>query len=105
MGGLQKSKRDVLSKNPSAMVLGPLWRLSSHLHLNFRSGQGTSALTWVSTCRFKVQDDEIGKDDLAAWACMRLDRVRRGYRLVHLYNAAGNLSDGFLLVNIDKSFT
>lgn len=59
----------------------------------------------ISARRFKVQDDEIGKDDLAAWACIRLDRLRRGYRLVHLYDTAGNLSDGFLLVNIEKSFT
>ena len=53
-------------------------------------------------CRFKVQDDEIGKDDLAAWACIRLDRLQSGYRFVHLMDAAGSASQGVLLVNIDK---
>ena len=54
-------------------------------------------------CRFKVQDDEIGKDDLAAWACIRLDRVQSGYRFVHLTDAVGSPTQGVLLVNIDKT--
>ena len=53
--------------------------------------------------RFKVQDDEIGKDDLAAWACIRLDRLRTGYRLVHLLDAAGKQSEGVILVGIEKT--
>jgi len=53
--------------------------------------------------RFKIQDDEIGKDDLAAWACIRLDRLRRGLRLVHLRDAAGMESQGVLLVGIGKT--
>ncbi|KAL8939063.1 MAG: hypothetical protein Q9216_003570 [Gyalolechia sp. 2 TL-2023] len=57
----------------------------------------------LSFVRFKVQDDEIGKDDLAAWACIRLDRLRTGFRFVHLLNAAGDVSRGALLVNIQKS--
>ena len=53
--------------------------------------------------RFKIQDDEIGKDDLAAWACIRLDRLRAGYRFVHLRDAAGVESRGALLVGIEKN--
>ena len=53
-------------------------------------------------CSFKVQDDEIGKDDLAAWACIRLDRLQSGYRFVHLLDALGSPNQGVLLVNIDK---
>lgn len=53
--------------------------------------------------RFKIHDDEIGSDDLAAWACIRLDRLQTGYRLIHVFNALGIPSDGFLLVNIQKS--
>lgn len=56
-------------------------------------------------CRFKIKDDEIGKDDLAAWACIRLDRLQTGYRLIHLWDAFGNSSDGVLLVNIEKVLT
>ncbi|MCJ1264904.1 hypothetical protein MMC22_004779 [Lobaria immixta] len=58
----------------------------------------------LSFVRFKIHDDEIGSDDLAAWACIRLDRLQTGYRLAHVLDALGNPSDGFLLVNIQKSF-
>lgn len=61
-----------------------------------------SSLTLGSQSRFKVQDDEIGKDDLAAWACIRLDRLRTGFRFVRLLNATGDVSQGTLLVNIQK---
>ncbi|KAL8805869.1 MAG: hypothetical protein Q9200_005249 [Gallowayella weberi] len=57
----------------------------------------------LSFVRFKIQDDEIGKDDLAAWACIRLDRLKEGYRFVRLLNASGNMSRGTLLVKISKS--
>lgn len=56
-----------------------------------------------SMLRFKIQDDEIGKDDLAAWACIRLDRLRSGYRFVHLLDGAGFESKGVLLVGIQKT--
>lgn len=53
--------------------------------------------------RFKIQDDRIGQDDLAAWACIRLDRLRGGYRFVHLLDGAGFESKGVLLVYIQKT--
>ncbi|KAI1341138.1 PLC-like phosphodiesterase [Xylariaceae sp. FL0016] len=52
--------------------------------------------------RFLVKDDEIGKDDLAAWACVRLDRLRSGYRFVHLLDRTGHLSKGVVLVKIEQ---
>ena len=55
--------------------------------------------------RFKIQHDKIGQDDLAAWACFRLDRLRTGYRFVHLLDGAGLESKGMLLVHIDKTLT
>ncbi|KAL8960605.1 MAG: hypothetical protein Q9193_002718 [Seirophora villosa] len=57
----------------------------------------------MSFVRFKIQDDEIGTDDLAAWACIRLDRLRAGFRFVRLLNAVGDASQGLLLVKIEKS--
>ncbi|KAL8842742.1 MAG: hypothetical protein Q9170_000398 [Blastenia crenularia] len=57
----------------------------------------------LSFVRFKVQDDEVGKDDLAAWACIRLDRLKPGFRFVHLLDATGDVSQGTLLVSIQKS--
>ncbi|WYZ40404.1 hypothetical protein EsH8_IV_000745 [Colletotrichum jinshuiense] len=56
-------------------------------------------LTFV---RFTVRDDEIGRDDLAAWAAVRLDRLRSGYRFVHLMDCEGRLTDGVVLVRITK---
>ncbi|KAF2965486.1 hypothetical protein GQX73_g8098 [Xylaria multiplex] len=57
-------------------------------------------LTFV---RFLVKDDEIGRDDLAAWACIRLDRLRSGYRFVHLFTAKGAVSAGVVLVKVEKT--
>lgn len=53
--------------------------------------------------RFKVRDEEIGTDDLAAWACVRLDRLLPGYRFIHVFDANGQHSRGVLLVKIEKS--
>jgi len=55
--------------------------------------------------RLKIQDDKIGKDELAAWACIRMDRLRSGYRFVHLLDAKGMQSSGVLLVKITKRFS
>ncbi|KAI0505187.1 PLC-like phosphodiesterase [Xylaria bambusicola] len=57
-------------------------------------------LTFV---RFLVKDDEIGRDDLAAWAAIRLDRLRSGYRFVHLLTAKGAVSPGAILVKVEKT--
>ena len=56
-------------------------------------------LTFV---RFTVRDDEIGRDGLAAWACIRLDRLKEGYRFVHLLDHDGRESNGVVLVKISK---
>ena len=53
-------------------------------------------------CRLKVEDDKLGKDKLAAWACIRLDRLASGYRFLKLFDAKGTLTDGFLLIKIEK---
>lgn len=47
-------------------------------------------------------DDDRIKDDLAAWACFRLDRLRPGLRMIHLYNANGLVTNGVLFVRIRK---
>ncbi|KAL5113762.1 hypothetical protein ACEQ8H_008336 [Pleosporales sp. CAS-2024a] len=60
----------------------------------------TEELTFV---RFKVMDDERISDDLAAWACFRLDRLQPGIRMVHLYDANGVVTKGVLLVRIRKA--
>ena len=57
----------------------------------------------LSFLRIKVMNDEMGKDALAAWACVRLDRLRTGWRFVRLVDARGEKSEGVLLVGIEKS--
>ncbi|KAL7622440.1 hypothetical protein AAE478_007945 [Parahypoxylon ruwenzoriense] len=59
----------------------------------------------LAFARFLVKDNEIGRDDLAAWACVRLDRLRTGYRFVHLLDREGRVSGGVLLVKIDKKLS
>ncbi|KAI1750252.1 PLC-like phosphodiesterase [Xylaria castorea] len=65
-----------------------------------RVGGVVPELTFV---RFLVKDDEIGHDDLAAWACIRLDRLRSGYRFVKLLTAKGRVSPGVLLVKVEMA--
>ncbi|KAK3302093.1 uncharacterized protein B0T15DRAFT_404426 [Chaetomium strumarium] len=59
----------------------------------------------LSFVRFQVLDDELGRDDLAAWACVRVDRLREGYRFVHLVDADGVESDGAVLVKVAMKLT
>ncbi|KAL7903197.1 putative phospholipase C [Trichoderma sp. SZMC 28014] len=69
--------------------------------LEFKGVPGVvEELTFV---RFTIRDDEIGRDELAAWACVRLDRLGQGYRFVHLRNTKGAATDGALLVKIEKA--
>ncbi|KAI9374742.1 PLC-like phosphodiesterase [Aspergillus egyptiacus] len=59
-------------------------------------------LTFV---RFKIKDDEIGRDSLAAWACIRLTRLQEGYRVIRLHKCDGTEPGGFLLVRITKTIS
>lgn len=58
-------------------------------------------LTFV---RFTVRDDEMIRDDLAAWACVRLDRLGEGYRFIHLIDLEGHLTQGAIFVKVQKTF-
>ena len=49
-----------------------------------------------------MHDEELGKDDLSAWACVRLDRLQEGVRVVRLFDSEGNPSRGVLLVRVSK---
>ena len=65
----------------------------------------SARLTLCLLRRIKIQDDNrMGKDDMAAWACIRLDRLQSGYRFVHLLDWKGMESAGVLLVKITKSW-
>lgn len=50
-----------------------------------------------------MHDERLGRDDLAAWACIRLDRLGQGYRILHLFNDKGIQTNGFLLIRVNMS--
>lgn len=56
----------------------------------------------LSFLKFKIEDARYAKDNLAAWACIRLDRLQQGYRFVRLLDAKGQATAGILLVKIEK---
>ena len=57
----------------------------------------------LSFLRFKIMSDiDMARDALVAWACIRLDRVRAGVSVVKLFDAHGQKTDGFLLVDVAK---
>ncbi|KAK7984823.1 1-phosphatidylinositol 4-5-bisphosphate phosphodiesterase 1 [Apiospora saccharicola] len=60
----------------------------------------------LSFVRFKIEDGAsripIHRDPFAGWACIRLDRLRTGYRFIHLKDPKGNPTKGVLLVRVDK---
>ncbi|KAK8064727.1 1-phosphatidylinositol 4 5-bisphosphate phosphodiesterase 1 [Apiospora phragmitis] len=60
----------------------------------------------LSFVRFKIEDGAsripIHRDPFACWACIRLDRLRTGYRFIHLKDPKGNPTKGVLLVRVDK---
>lgn len=65
----------------------------------------TCVVPELAFVRFLVKDDEIGRDDLAAWACVRLDRLKSGYRWVHLLSKHGRVSGGAVLVFVEKKLS
>jgi len=54
----------------------------------------------LSFLRFKMMHNRLVKDPLVAWNCIRLDRLKPGYRFVHLFDAKGLQTKGIILVNI-----
>ncbi|KIW65102.1 hypothetical protein PV04_07386 [Phialophora macrospora] len=63
----------------------------------------SNAIQELSFIRLKIMDDRsMGKDNMLAWACIRLDRLQPGYRFVHLLNPSGMPSPGALLVHVSK---
>ncbi|EKJ67807.1 hypothetical protein FPSE_11955 [Fusarium pseudograminearum CS3096] len=60
----------------------------------------------LSFIRFKVEDDSsrLGSSPLLAWACIRLDRLRPGYRFIRLMDSTARpIPGGKLLVKIEKT--
>ncbi|KAI8715828.1 Phosphoinositide phospholipase C [Fusarium sp. LHS14.1] len=72
-------------------------------HLSFPHINGVlEELSWV---RFQVMDEGFKWDELAGWACIRLDRLGNGYRFVHLLDSKGMPTEGVILVKVEKIIT
>lgn len=87
---------------------------SSHTSRSANPDWGQSEkITWtdvpdvvekLSFLRVKVKDDKMmARDDLVAWACIRLDRLNTGYRFLHLLDVEGEPTEAVLLVQIEKT--
>ncbi|KAI1392384.1 PLC-like phosphodiesterase [Hypoxylon trugodes] len=74
--------------------------------IHFLSVRGV--MEQLSFVKFKVDDAtrlrSLNRDSSLGWACIRLDRLATGYRLIHLLDANGNETQGRLLVRIDKNY-
>uniref|UniRef100_L2FNL9 Phosphoinositide phospholipase C n=1 Tax=Colletotrichum fructicola (strain Nara gc5) TaxID=1213859 RepID=L2FNL9_COLFN len=50
---------------------------------------------------FVVMNDVIGPDVMTAWACVRLDRLRLGYRFIRVLGKSGMPTNGILLIKTE----
>ncbi|GAB7336396.1 hypothetical protein MBLNU13_g09116t2 [Cladosporium sp. NU13] len=50
---------------------------------------------------FVVMNDVVGPDIMTAWACVRLDRLRLGYRFVRLHDKDGMPCKGIILIKTE----
>ncbi|KAG5981041.1 hypothetical protein E4U55_003358 [Claviceps digitariae] len=63
----------------------------------------TKVVPELSFIRFRIGDDSRISTSILAWACIRLDRLRQGYRFVRLMDMNGSpIHRGGLLVKIEK---
>jgi phosphatidylinositol phospholipase C, delta len=64
--------------------------------------------TDLSVHRFQVEHEvsrmQPLKENFSSWACIRLDRLATGYRLVTLLDSDGNETKGLLLVKVFKNY-
>ncbi|KAK8085644.1 hypothetical protein PG997_006915 [Apiospora hydei] len=71
--------------------------------LTFHEIEGvTPELSFVT---FQVWNDQPGPDLVLAGACLRLDRMKSGYRFIRLKNSQEMATDSILLVKIEKNMS
>jgi phosphatidylinositol phospholipase C delta len=59
----------------------------------------------ILDARFKIEDAKYAIDSLAAWACIRLDRLQQGYRFLRLVDTKGVATAGMFLVKVEKTIS
>ncbi|KAH7019202.1 PLC-like phosphodiesterase [Ilyonectria destructans] len=94
-----KQKSDVGKSNHP--IFGPNGSLLEFLNI-------PKVVEELGFIRFKVEDDSTNfvSSPLLAWACIRLDRLRNGYRFVRLMDSRGYpVEGGKLLVKVEKTIS
>ncbi|KAL3455264.1 PLC-like phosphodiesterase [Aspergillus heterothallicus] len=76
----------------------------THPDFGFQKLQFPTLSGVVDELTFKIKDDEIGRDSLASWTCIRLTRLQQGYRVIRLHKLDGS-DGGYLLVRITKTIS
>ncbi|KAF3765339.1 PLC-like phosphodiesterase [Cryphonectria parasitica EP155] len=96
------SKDDTSRKTRTARTEQPDWG-SSGSKLHFPTVR--HVVEELSFVRFYVEHCGRSWPERTAWACVRLDRLQEGYRLIKLKTDDGYKSDGLLLVKIEKKLS
>lgn len=71
--------------------------------VSFKGIRGAHAVDGsLAFLRVKIKDKEFGKDSLAGWFSVRLDRLKPGYGLFRVIDTEGKETDGVVLVKVSK---
>ncbi|KAK4175677.1 putative 1-phosphatidylinositol-4,5-bisphosphate phosphodiesterase [Triangularia setosa] len=94
--------QDLVKETLVAETDNPDWGYSSRSLDFFEVNDVMEGLSFV---RFKVEDSSSIRDNLMAWACIRLDRLQTGYRCIDLLSKTRRKTEhAKLLVKVEKVF-
>jgi hypothetical protein len=86
----------------------PLFLSHSYFAPDIRNGPRVfPPFLLIFLCRFRVEHGQSRihlKDTFAGWACIRLDRLATGHRLIPLLDSDGGETMGLLFVKVQKSY-
>lgn len=97
---LLKREQPLSGRTPAAEGLNP--DFGGHA---VQLGDVSAVTPELSFLAIRVMNEERIRDSLLGWSCIRLDRLRTGYRLVRLVDSENKLSRGVLLVKIEMAMT
>ncbi|KAK4660440.1 hypothetical protein QC762_118990 [Podospora pseudocomata] len=94
--------QDLVKETVVAETDNPDWGYDSKSLEFFEVKDVIEGLSFV---RFKVEDSSSIRDNLMAWACIRLDRLQTGYRCIDLLSKTRRKTEhAKLLVKVEKVF-
>lgn len=95
---------------PNEKPLVARTKTSQGIHPNFEQEilgfqEMASVTPELAFVTFQIMDERRSWDKMAAWACVSLDRLKRGYRCIRLRDSRGKASEGMLLVKIEMDMS